>query len=168
MTADVPTARVATVDDVDALVALRVQLLQFFGWNDQAPDADRRWIDAARDRFATGIAIGDVLAVVVEDLDGCAVDCGVAEIVLRLPSPALPDGRMAHTSSIFTRVEQRGTGLGRLVVRALLAELHRRGIDSVELHAASPDAERLYVREGFARRTGGPLLRFLGSDAVGG
>ncbi len=155
--------RLATPDDIDDLLRLRRRLMAHFGW-DRSNDG---WIPAARSRLTDGMADGSVVAAVGADADGRAVASGVAEIVPRMPSPAVPDGRVAHVSSMVTEESARGVGHGRRIVRLLVEELRRRGITTIELFAASPDAERLYRSERFDDRPGGRAMRHV-SDATKG
>ena len=76
----------------------------------------------------------------------------------RFPTVGQPDGRVGYVQWMSTDPAYRRQGLGRGVLRALLAWFEGGGIDNVELHA-SPDGAPLYKAEGFWRGTGGEALR---------
>jgi GNAT superfamily N-acetyltransferase len=154
------TARIATIEDAGALVVLRCALMSHLGWS-SGDDDD--WIGSLRDRLCVGLAEGTVIGVVVTD-ERRPVAGGIAEIISRLPSPAVPRGQIAHISSMYTVDTHRGQGLGRSVVRLLTSEALARGFPTIELYAASPEAESLYRGERFIDRPGGKPMRYAGHD----
>jgi len=94
--------------------------------------------------------LGEDLAVVVAEdptARGHLVACGAGAISLRLPGPA-GDARVGYIQWMATEPGFRRQGLGRAVLRALLAWFESQGVDNVELHA-SADGDRLYRSEGF-------------------
>lgn len=151
--------RIAGPEDVEALVWLRRSLMLHFGWDAADQSREPEWISALRRRVASGISQGTLIAVVCE-VDGETVAGGIAEIMPRLPSPSLPKGHIAHVSSMYTVPAFRGNGLGRSVVQLLTSELERRGFSTIELYAASPEAEALYRSESFTDRPGGRPMRY--------
>lgn len=86
------------------------------------------------------------------------VACGAGIMSRRLPNPWHPDGLAGYVQWMSTEEEFRGRGLGRAVLRAVLAWFEERGVDNVELHA-TPQGEALYRSEGFWRGIGGLPMR---------
>lgn len=160
------SARLATVEDVPALVEMRSQLMEHFGWVRSSDPHDGAWLARLDDVLCTGIPAGTVVAAVVPNELGELVASGVATIVDHLPSPALPHGQYGYISSMFTQPDHRGRGFGRVVVQVLIDALRARGIARIELHAVDAVAERLYRDEGFVDRPGGIPMRFSPAGAV--
>ncbi len=97
------------------------------------------------------------------DEPGRLVACGAGVIVRRLPTPVQPDGRNGYVQWMSTDPAFQRHGLGRAVLRSVLAWFEAAGVVNVELHA-SPDGEPLYRSEGFWRGPGGEPLRRLASE----
>ncbi|MBC7460865.1 MAG: GNAT family N-acetyltransferase, partial [Thermoleophilia bacterium] len=117
------SARLATVDDVPALVAMRRQLMEHFGWVEASDPSGDAWVTRLDHVLRDGIPAGTVVASVVPNELGELVASGVATIIDQLPSPALPHGQYAHISSVFTEPDHRGRGFGRVVVEVLIDAL---------------------------------------------
>ena len=92
------------------------------------------------------------------DTAGSLVACGAGVIADRLPNPWHPNGLAGYVQWMSTEPAFRRQGLGRAVLRAVLAWLDERGVDNVELHATEEGA-RLYRSEGFWRGSGGEPMR---------
>lgn len=110
---------------------------------------------AVRDRLGRDLAV-----FVVDDPDrpGRLAACGGGTVQRRLPNPWHPDGLAGYVQWMSTDEAWRRRGMGRAVLRALLAWFESRGVDNVELHA-TPDGAALYRSEGFWRGTGGLPMR---------
>jgi ribosomal protein S18 acetylase RimI-like enzyme len=100
---------------------------------------------AVRERLGT-----DLVVVVAEDPDapGHLVACGAGVVRARLPHPAHAGSRVGYIQWMSTEPAFQRRGLGRSVLRTLLAWFESQGVDNVELHA-SADGEQLYRSEGF-------------------
>ena len=71
---------------------------------------------------------------------------------------ASPRGAVAELMGIATLPSARGQGHGTAVTTALRSELHRRGVDTLFLTAASDDATSIYRAVGFERLATGCIL----------
>jgi ribosomal protein S18 acetylase RimI-like enzyme len=150
-----PTARLATADDIPEVVRLRRVLFDSLGAND--PGWELRCAEVLR-----GAMLGGSMVVVVVEApsgEGLAA-VGSGEIQQRLPGPRNPTGLLGYIGTMATDPQWRRRGMARAVLRLLLHELARRGVDRVELHATS-EAESLYRSVGFAERPGGLEMRLL-------
>src|SRR3954467_10312214 len=113
-----PGVRRATLDDLEALVRLRVALLREMGAVDEsgaAPlaEAIRRYLvaDLPDERF---------LAWVGSDGEGAVVACGGLVLVQKPPSPGNYSGREAYIMNMYTLPEWRGCGLATRIFAAIL------------------------------------------------
>jgi GNAT superfamily N-acetyltransferase len=143
-----PPVRSARPDDAAEVVRLAELMYRSLGL-EFAEDAWDRWrVSAVR---SVGMRLGaDLTVVVVDDpaAPGHLVACGAGAICERLPSPAHASARVGYVQWMSTEPGFRRRGLGRAVLRSLLAWFESEGVDNVELHA-SDDGELLYRSEGF-------------------
>jgi GNAT superfamily N-acetyltransferase len=102
----------------------------------------------------------DLTVIVAEDPDvpGHLLSCGAGGISERLPNPAHRDRRVGYIQWMSTEQQARRQGLGRAVLRGLLAWFESEGVDDVELHASS-EGVGLYRSEGFWEGSTGLALR---------
>ena len=122
------TSRAATLDDLDAIMAL-----------ERASFPSDAWSDAM---MREELASPHGWYVVVEEAGRVIGYAG-----LRAPRGA----RDADIQTITIASTARGRGRGRALLRELLEEAARRGITAVylEVRADNPVAQRLYASEGF-------------------
>lgn len=128
------TVRVATLDDLDIVVSLRIALLRAHAGNviygKLRADAEER----ARTLFARQLASpGEVM--LLAERDGRVVGC--LRCVRSIGSPLLEPPEYAYISSVYVRPEARRGG----VLRALMTEAERwcaaRGLREMRLHNAA-------------------------------
>ena len=143
--------REATPDDAEALIELRVIMLEGVG----RPPAHLDWVPAAVAGLQAQLAQGSMIAVVAE-ADGVVVSGGIARFWQQLPGVD-DDGSRGHVFSVATRPAFRRRGLGRAVVRRLVDTLDARGVARVDLTASAEGIE-LYRSLGFVPSED-PLLR---------
>jgi GNAT superfamily N-acetyltransferase len=141
-----PEVRRATLDDLEALVRLRVALLGEMGAVDEAGAAPlagaiRRYLvaDLLAERF---------LAWVGTDDEGAVVACGGLVFVQKPPSPGNHSGREAYIMNMYTVPEWRGRGLATRIFAAILGHAREAGAELVRLHATA-DGRAMYERGGF-------------------
>lgn len=128
------TIRVATPDDIDIVVSLRIALLRAHADNAiygrLRPDVEER----AYKLFARQLASpGEVM--LLAERDGRVIGC--LRCVRSVGSPLLEPAEYAYISSVYVRPEARRGG----VLRALMAEAERwcaeRGLREMRLHNAA-------------------------------
>ena len=138
-------ARMATPADAAEIVRLAGVMFESMG----TAVEDRSWEHAGqqhvRDRLGRDLAV-----FVVDDPSrpGRLVASAGGTIAPRLPTQISHTGLAGYVQWVCTDEHHRGRGLGRSVLRALLAWYDGRGVWSVELHA-TPMAEALYRALGF-------------------
>lgn len=114
--------RPATLDDVDDLVELQARA---------HPDepANAAWRGACHRFLFDGLALGDLLATVVE-VDGAIAACGIASVQRWLPSPSNPSGLVGRIGAVALdpRPGLDEHELRDRIVAASTESLRRRGI----------------------------------------
>lgn len=154
MTSATPAPRLADLGDVNELVRLRGLMFSAMGIE---PD-DQSWRYDAAEHYERMLSNGRIIGAVVDNRSGDGLVSGaVASFIDRIPGPNHP-GVVAHISSMCTEPDHRRCGLGAAVLDLLLAQVRKRGVTIVELHA-TPDGEALYRSRGFVERPGGHEMR---------
>jgi ribosomal protein S18 acetylase RimI-like enzyme len=105
----------------------------------------------------TGPIVHDFYVEVLESPDGFAFLAEDEEPVGYLlgtvtgPSEIWDTGRIGHIDSFYVRADQRGRGIGGMLLDAAYEELRRRGVSTVGLDVVSTNADaiRLYERHDF-------------------
>ena len=123
------TLRDATVDDLDAIMAIENRSFPTDAWSAETMAAE---LASPHGRY------------LVDEHDGAVIGYGGVR--------ALHGSADADIQTIALLAEHRGQGRGRILLRALLAEAAARGAREVflEVRADNPSAEGLYLAEGFA------------------
>ena len=148
-------ARLATSADAAELVRLRALMFESMG----VSAADPRWRSACLSFLEVNLGNSLLIGAVVDAPDGSGLASGgLANLMVRTPSPSSPTGTLAYLSSMSTDPRWQRMGYGRAVIVRLLQELEGAGIAQAELHATSA-GERLYRSLGFAERPGGLEMR---------
>ena len=122
------TLRVATPDDLDAIMAIETRSFPTDAWSPETMSAE---LASPHGRY------------LVDELDGDIIGYGGVR--------ALQGSADADIQTIALLAEHRGQGRGRTLLHALLAAAAERGAREVflEVRADNPSAEGLYRAEGF-------------------
>lgn len=138
--------RRAALDDVEALVRLRVALLREMGAVDEAgvpslAGAIRRYLvaDLPTERFLAWVGV---------DGAGVVVACGGLVFLQKPPSPGNHSGREAYIMNMYTAPEWRGRGLATRMFATIVGHAREAGAELVRLHATE-DGRAIYERGGF-------------------
>jgi len=107
----------------------------------------------------------DLYGVVIDAAEGGLAACGLINIVPRLPRPGRKSHLAAYIQWVSTAPQHHRKGYARAVMRALLAETDRRGIEVVELHATLL-GQPLYEEFGFFVKTDNIAMMALRGDAA--
>ncbi len=122
------TLRVATVDDLDAVMGIETRSFPTDAWSREAMASE---LSSPHGRY------------LVDDEGGVVVGYGGVRALRGSPD--------ADIQTIAFDAEHRGSGRGRRLLRALLDAAAERGAREVflEVRADNPSAEGLYLSEGF-------------------
>ena len=140
--------RFATVEDLDTLVSMRIEVLR--AANKLSADADMSEIERqARAYYAQALQDGTHLAVLVYDGERL-VGAGGVSFYRVMPTCHNPSGRKAYIMNMYTRPEYRRRGVARRTLDMLVRACHERGVDAISLEAT--DVGRpLYEKYGFVK-----------------
>jgi GNAT superfamily N-acetyltransferase len=133
----VDRARLATVDDADALA----RLLHDFNVEFETPTPG---VEAIAARLRALLAADATFAVVAEPA------LGVGLVTLR--SNVWYDGPVALLDELYVVPDRRGQGIGTLMMELFVAECRARGVRLIEINVdeSDVDAQRFYRRHGFS------------------
>lgn len=144
-----PTIRQAGINDLDILMAWRMEVLrEVFSI---PAELDMRELEQAnRSYYQTMLKNEGHIACFAcqEEIIGCGGIC----IYQEMPSPDNPTGMCAYLMNIYTRPQFRGQGVGEKIVRWLLSQAMRRGITKIYLET-SECGRKLYQKIGFTPMT---------------
>jgi GNAT superfamily N-acetyltransferase len=137
------TARKATAADATALGELR------WRW----PTEERGHTGTDQAAFVESFAawVVDHMAThipFVAEVDGTVVGMAWLMLAERVPAPTRRHRRTGDVQSVYVVPEQRGSGVGAVLLEAVLAEARGLGLEHVTVHS-SERAVRLYERGGF-------------------
>jgi GNAT superfamily N-acetyltransferase len=136
--------RLATIDDVETLLALRVE---FIAEVIKKSLHDPIWMDAARQYLRTALPSGQLIACLAEST---AQIVGTGWLVYQqiVPSPASLSGRDAYILNMYTRPPWRRRGIAREILQKLLDCARQTDCRRVTLHFVAT-ARPLYSGAGF-------------------
>jgi GNAT superfamily N-acetyltransferase len=145
--ASIVNIRLATLDDIEALVSLRIQLLEA---NDASFDGGlRAWL-------RTHLADGSFLAWIAEDA-GAVVPASGLTVLDRPPYPGNATGLAGYVTNMYARPAYRRRGLARQLLEVLIAHAYQVGIRRLFLEA-SREGQPLYEEFGFRLTRGMELV----------
>jgi GNAT superfamily N-acetyltransferase len=138
--------RLATLDDIEALISLRIQLLEV---DPGLGDGLRAWL-------RIHLADGSFLAWVADDAGTVVAATGLT-VLDRPPYPGNLTGLDGYVTNMFTLPAYRRRGLARQLLDLLIAHARQVGIKRLFLES-SREGQPLYEKFGF-RLTRGMELR---------
>jgi len=138
--------RRAEQKDIAALVEMRIALLKEVGNVRSKTDA-QDLKGAIRRYFHRELPAGRYVGFIGRAA-GQAVACGGLAFYVRPPYQGNTSGTEAYLMGMYTAAGWRGKGLGRRMLRKILAFAKARGVGRVWLHS-EPGARTLYGRAGF-------------------
>lgn len=135
-----PSLRQATAADAKLVARLQEDMDRELGASDEPGFVERFtevWLRYL-DHRPTWIA----------ERDGEAIGVLVLVVVDKLPRPGRDQGRWAHVSLVFVTKNERGAGVGTLLLQEMLSWAAGNHVDRIQLNANANSA-RLYERIGF-------------------
>ena len=138
--------RLATLDDVEELIRLRLDFLVEVGNLKAGVDGGELGA-AMRDYLVRKMPSGVFLAWVAESGGAIVATSGVT-LFERPPNGANPSGLEAYLSNMYTLPGWRGRGLGTALVATIVAHLKATRVRRIWLHATD-QGRPVYARAGF-------------------
>ncbi len=140
------TYRPATIEDLDQLVTLRLEVLRYA--NKLEADAPLPGIDEkSRIYYEKALQDGSHYAILVLDGERIVGTGGVSFYEV-LPTCDIPSGRKAYIMNMFTHPDHRRQGIAYHVLDLLMQDVKSRGITYVSLEATDM-GQPLYAKYGF-------------------
>ena len=136
----------ATLDDVDELVRLRLDFLQEVGSLKDGVDVGELGA-AMRDYFVRKLPSGEFLVWVAESEGEIVATSGVT-IFERPPNGGNVAGLEAYLSNMYTLPSWRGKGIGTALIATVVAHLKATHVRRIWLHATD-EGRPVYARAGF-------------------
>ena len=138
--------RRATMDDLDALVQLRLDLLREVG-NLTGDAHTAELAEATRTYLAAKLPTGEFAAWVAE-VDGLLVATSGLMLYERPPTAGNPSGIEAYVMNMYTVPEWRGKGVAPALLREIISFVRDSGARRIWLRATEA-GKSIYVKAGF-------------------
>jgi len=138
------TYQKATIADIPALVALRIEFLKEVTHTDTPPTDIKSGLEQY---FHTHLVHGDYVNWLALEGDTIVATGGICFYSIP-PNFANPSGHRAYILNVYTLPAYRRRGISKQIFSKLMLEAEQRGIKQVSLHA-SPDGVALYRQFGF-------------------
>jgi len=135
--------RFATVNDMDALMSIRLEMLRVVN---SLPDDyvfSETLVKSSEEYFACG---NDATVLVFDD--GRPVACASLSFMDIMPTYGHPTGKRAHLMNVYTNPAYRRQGLAREMVQMLIDLAESRGVTEISLDATE-SGRPLYESLGF-------------------
>ena len=142
-----PIIRIATKDDIDCLLSIRLEMLTVVNNLPENYEHSDEVINESRDYFLNG----DQMTVLASDGDK-VIGCASMSFIRIMPTFAHPTGKRAHLMNVYTRSEYRRQGIARKMVEMLIEKTWEKGATEISLDATAM-GRPLYESMGFTDST---------------
>lgn len=129
--------------DIDTLMQIRLEMLRIVNGMDEKASFNKTLVECSREYFLNG----DQTTVFAMDGDKIA-GCASLSYITVMPTFDHPTGKRAHLMNVYTRVEFRRRGVGKMMVEFLIEEAKSRGVTEISLDATQM-GHPLYKSLGF-------------------
>lgn len=153
------TYRRATVDDLDALVRLRIAFLRETNRNVTSEEAYGGMMAPLRSYFAEHIPDAAFISWIAESGGEIVATSGLSFYSIP-PGMTNPSGKVAYVMNMYTVPEFRRRGIAAELFRRVVGEAERLGYRKVELHATAAGAG-IYRKQGFKEQTTVAMVKYL-------
>jgi GNAT superfamily N-acetyltransferase len=150
--------RMATIDDIDSLVELRIKLLNESNNNISNYDWDK-YSQVLKTFYYDGISNGKVIAYLAEHNKNI-VAAGMMCFYSIIPLLYNLDGKMALLTDLYTIPEHRKKGFGMSLLNSIMQHAKKLGYKKVILNA-SDSGRKLYNKYGFKDIDGEMSYKFM-------
>ena len=149
--------RMATIDDIDSLVKLRIMLLNEANNNIKNYDWDQ-YSEVLKKFYYDSLPSGKTIAFLLV-VDGDVVAISMICLYYITPSLYNLDGKMALLTDMYTIVQYRNKGYGMSLLKDIIEYVKNRGYGKVVLNATE-SGRKLYEKYGFKDVNGQMSFKF--------
>ncbi|WP_336249378.1 GNAT family N-acetyltransferase [Stomatohabitans albus] len=145
--------RIATPDDIDALVRMRLDFqrdIKGDAWIAQQVPDYAHYTHLMRTYFETTLGTDALLAAIATE-NGQAFSISLAYVFLTSPHPLYFSGKEARLSSVYTEPAYRKRGHAKRLIELLINELRQQDVGRITLEY-TPEALPMYESLGFTIR----------------
>ena len=144
--------RPATIDDIDLLVALRLDFIKVHENNEKYEELKKNCYTYFEKAFAN-----DSCDVILAEENGTCIGTGIVFYYDSVPSPFNIAGKNSYITSMYVEPNYRRKGIGTELLERVIECVKRRGVKVIFL-SASEMGRPLYEKRGFADSKNGMLL----------
>lgn len=139
--------RKAIKDDIETLMAVRLEMLRVVNKMNAEDEFSAVLVDSSREYFWNGEQ-----TTVLAFEDGKTIGCASISYINIMPTFDHPTGKRAHLMNVYTNEKFRGQGIARKMVNILIDEAKERGCTEISLDATEM-GRPLYKKVGFGENT---------------
>ncbi|MBU3098511.1 MULTISPECIES: GNAT family N-acetyltransferase [Clostridium] len=149
--------RMATIDDIDSLVKLRIKLLKEVNNNIKNYDWDQ-YSEVLKKFYYDRLPNGKIIAFLAV-INGNVVAISMICLYNITPSLYNLDGKMALLTDMYTTLQYRNKGYGMSLLNDIMEHVKNRGYVKISLNATE-SGRKLYERYGFKDVNGKMSFKF--------
>ena len=135
--------RIATNDDIETLMDIRLEMLRIVNDLKEDQDFTEELVNHSRKYFLEG---NQETCVAFDN--GVAIGCASISYIEIMPTFSHPTGKRAHLMNVYTKAEYRRHGIARKMVELLIDDAKSKGVTEISLDATE-SGRPLYESLGF-------------------
>ena len=135
--------RIATIDDIEELMDIRLEMLRIVNNLKEDQDFSDELVTYSRKYFIDG----NQETCLAYD-NGVGIGCASISYIEVMPTFSHPTGKRAHLMNVYTKAEYRRKGIARKMVQMLIEDAKRKGVSEISLDATE-SGRPLYESLGF-------------------
>jgi len=144
--------RMATIDDIDLLVALRLEFIKVYEDNEKYETLKENCYTYFNKAFTD-----DSCDVILAEENGTCIGTGIVFYYDSVPSPFNIAGKNSYITSMYVEPNYRRKGIGAEILERVIECVKMRGVKVIFL-SASEMGRPLYEKRGFADSKNGMML----------
>ena len=135
--------RIATIDDIEELMDIRLEMLRIVNNLKEDQDFSDELVTYSRKYFIDG---NQETCLAFDN--GAAIGCASISYIEVMPTFSHPTGKRAHLMNVYTKEEYRRQGIAREMVQLLIDDAKAKGATEISLDATAA-GRPLYISLGF-------------------
>lgn len=152
------TCRLASLEDVDALLRVRVDFMRDVGAIKSEEDK-KVLLESNRRYLTSALSDGSYIQWLAQEDGEIVATCGVSFYMLP-PNMARLSGRVGYIANVYTYPSHRGQGLASKLLKNTIESCRKEGCDEIFLDATDM-GRPIYERFGFKKSENAMAIHFL-------